>query len=99
MTAALITGASSGLGEEFALQLARERRNLVLVARREERLREVAERAKKAAAPSVTIISSDLGRAGAAHEIYGQVTAAGIAVDYLVNNAGFGTHGNFARVP
>jgi len=99
MAAALITGASSGLGEEFALQLAREKRDLVLVARREDRLRAVAERAKKAAAPSVTIISSDLGRSDAAHEIYRQVTAAGIAVDYLVNNAGFGTHGNFAQVP
>ena len=99
MAAALITGASSGLGEEFALQLARAKRELVLVARREDRLRDVAERAKQAGAPSATTISSNLGRANAAHEIHQQVSAAGIAVDYLVNNAGFGTHGNFAQAP
>src|SRR5215469_9259843 len=99
MAAALITGASSGLGEEFALQLARAKRELVLVARREDRLRDVADRAKKAGAPRATIICSNLGRIDAAHEIHRQVTSAGIAVDYLVNNAGFGTHGNFAQVP
>lgn len=99
MAAALITGASSGLGEEFALQLARAKCKLVLVARREDRLRDVAERAKKAGAPSATIICSNLGRTDAAHEIHRQVTGAGIALDYLVNNAGFGTHGNFAQVP
>ena len=99
MAAALITGASSGLGEEFALQLARGKHDLVLVARREDRLHDVAERAKRAGAPRVTTISSDLGRGDAARELHRQVSAAGIAVDYLVNNAGFGTHGNFARVP
>src|SRR5262245_14827678 len=99
MAAALITGASSGLGEEFALQLARAKRELVLVARREARLHEIADRAKKAGAPSATIIGSDLARTDAAHEIHRQVSAAGIVVDYLVNNAGFGTHGHFAQVP
>jgi short-subunit dehydrogenase len=97
--AALITGASSGLGKEFALQLARAKRELVLVARREDRLRDVADRAKKAGAPNATIICSNLGRSDAAHEVHQQVTAAGISVDYLVNNAGFGTHGNFAQAP
>ena len=99
MATALITGASSGLGEEFAIQLAREKRDLVLVARREDRLRDVADRARNLGAGKVTVISSDLGRAEAAAELFRQVGAAGIVVDYLVNNAGFGTRGRFDQVP
>src|SRR5208282_2051074 len=99
MATALITGASSGLGEEFALQLAREKYDLVLVARREEKLREVAERAKQAGAAKATIIAADLSRADAAAEIHRRLAAENIAVDYLVNNAGFGTHGGFVRAP
>ena len=99
MAAALITGASSGLGEEFAIQLAREKRDLVLVARREDRLRDVADRARALGSGKVTVIASDLGRAAAAADLFKQVCAAGIAVDYLVNNAGFGTRGRFDKVP
>ena len=99
MAAALITGASSGLGEEFAMQLAREKRALVLVARREDRLREVAARAKQAGAPEVTIVATDLGRPDGAGEVHRQVAAAGVTVDYLVNNAGFGTRGRFDKAP
>jgi len=99
MAAALITGASSGLGEEFAIQLAREKHDLVLVARREDRLRDVADRARSLGAGKVTVISSDLGRAAASDDLFKQVSAAGIAVDYLVNNAGFGTRGRFDKVP
>ncbi|HTR63247.1 MAG TPA: SDR family oxidoreductase [Candidatus Binataceae bacterium] len=99
MPAALITGASSGLGEEFAIQLAREKHDLVLVARREDRLRDVADRARSLGAGKVTVIASDLGRADAAADLFRQVGAAGIAVDYLVNNAGFGTRGRFDQVP
>lgn len=99
MAATLITGASSGLGEEFALQLAREKRDLVLVARREDRLRDVAERARSAGAPNTTIIATDLGLADAAAEVFRKVGAEAIVVDYLVNNAGFGTHGRFDVAP
>ena len=99
MAAALITGASSGLGEEFAIQLAREKHDLVLVARREDRLRDVADRARSLGSDKVTVIASDLGRASAADDLFKQVSSAGIAVDYLVNNAGFGTHGRFDKVP
>ncbi|MGO9449922.1 MAG: SDR family NAD(P)-dependent oxidoreductase [Candidatus Binataceae bacterium] len=99
MATALITGASSGLGEEFALQLAREKYDLVLVARREDRLREVAERAKNAGAAKAAIIAADLSHADAAAEIHRRVTAENLAIDYLVNNAGFGTHGRFDRAP
>jgi short-subunit dehydrogenase len=97
--AALITGASSGLGEEFALQLAAEKRPLVLVARREDRLRAVAERARSAGAPEVLIVAADLTRGDAPTDIRQRVDAAKVAVDYLVNNAGFGTHGPFDSAP
>jgi short-subunit dehydrogenase len=99
MAAVLITGASSGLGEEFAIQLAREKHDLVLVARREDRLRDVASRARSLGAGKVTVIASDLGRAAAADELFKQVRADGVDIDYLVNNAGFGTRGRFDQVP
>src|SRR5262249_45474057 len=69
------------------------------VARREDRLREVATRAKSSGAPDVTIVSSDLCQESAPSEIYAQVSGNGLEIDYLVNNAGFGTHGRFDRVP
>jgi len=99
MAAALITGASSGLGEEFSIQLAREKRDLILVARREDRLHDVADRSRNVGAGKVTVIAQDLGQADAASELYNKVHAAGLEVDYLVNNAGFGTHGRFDRSP
>ena len=81
------------------MQLAREKYDLVLVARREDRLREVALRAKQAGAGNATTIAADLSHAGAPEEIRKQLAAANIVVDYLVNNAGFGTHGRFDRAP
>ena len=65
MPTALVTGASSGLGEEFARQLAREHYDLVLTARREERLRSVAAEAKSLGSANVHVIPSDLARADA----------------------------------
>ncbi len=99
MPTALITGASSGLGEEFARQLARENYDLVLAARREDRLRAVAEQAKGLGSPRAEVISSDLGKPGAAQALYRQIGERGLEIDYLVNNAGFGTHGQFQHLP
>ena len=59
----------------------------------------MADRARGLGAGKVTVISSDLGRAAASDDLFKQVSAAGIAVDYLVNNAGFGTRGRFDKVP
>lgn len=99
MPTALVTGASSGLGEEFARQLARERHDLVLVARREDRLKDVAAEAKSLGAANVYVIASDLARAESPAELYREVGARGIEIDYLVNNAGFGTNGKFDELP
>jgi len=99
MPTALITGASSGLGEQFAQQLARERFALVLVARREDRLRSVADHATRLGAQSVTVLASDLARPDASAELHRKVAAAQLEVDWLVNNAGFGTHGRFDQLP
>ncbi|HLI78582.1 MAG TPA: SDR family oxidoreductase, partial [Candidatus Binataceae bacterium] len=99
MATALITGASSGLGEEFARQLARENYDLVLTARREDRLKTVAAEATKLGSSKVEVIASDLGQANAAAKLHQQVTQRGIEIECLVNNAGFGTHGMFHKLP
>ena len=99
MATALITGASSGLGEEFARQLARENYDLVLTARREDRLNVVAAEAMKLGSSKVDVIASDLGQPDAAARLHEQVNARGLEIECLVNNAGFGTHGIFHKLP
>ena len=99
MATALITGASSGLGEEFARQLARENYDLVLTARREDRLKAVAAEAMKRGSSKVEVIAADLGQVDAATKLHRQVSERGIEIECLVNNAGFGTHGIFHKMP
>ena len=98
MPTALITGASSGLGEQFAYALGGEKYDLVLTARREERLRAVADQARANGAGKVEIIVADLAQRGTAEGIFRRLEVAQIPVDYLVNNAGFGTNGRFDRM-
>lgn len=83
---ALITGASAGLGSAFARQLAAAGYNLVLVARRRERLQALAD--ELADGRTIDIITADLSRAEAPAEIANTLAAKGIHIDYLVNNAG-----------
>src|SRR5271157_5379704 len=99
MATALISGASSGLGEQFARLLAAEKYDLILVARREDRLKSVAESAAKLGAGKVKIIASDLTGYEAAAALHKQIASENIQVDYLVNNAGFGTRGRFDNLP
>lgn len=99
MPTALITGASSGLGEQFAYALARERYELVLAARREDRLGEVAGRARTLGAASVRTLRADLAQRETSAALHQQLTSDGVEVDYLINNAGFGTTGRFDRLP
>jgi len=99
MTTALITGASSGLGEVFAYQLAQKGYDLVLTARREGRLATVAAKARETGIGQVEIIASDLGQRDAPAAIMRELETRGLKVDYLVNNAGFGTSGRFDRLP
>jgi short-subunit dehydrogenase len=88
---ALITGASAGLGVEFARQLAKRGQRLVLAARRKERLERLAKELGNARAVAI-----DLSAAGAAASLMADLDAAGEQVDLLVNNAGFGLIGRFA---
>ncbi len=94
---ALVTGASSGIGEQFARQLAARGVNLVLVARSEQRLRALAEELETAhPGVSVTVMTADLSAPGAPGDLAGKLAAAGVTVDLLVNNAGFASYGPFA---
>lgn len=98
-TTALVTGASSGIGYEISRQLAKEGHNLVLVARRRERLEELASRLRNDAPCKVTVIAIDLAQPGAPETLYRQLKQDNIPVDILVNNAGVGTRGSFLKIP
>lgn len=98
MTTALITGASSGLGEQFAYALGREHYDLLLVARREDRLAAVAGQARSFGAASVRTIRADLAQRETPAALHQQLVTDKVHVDYLVNNAGFGTTGHFRRL-
>jgi short-subunit dehydrogenase len=95
---ALVTGASIGIGREMALQLAQEGHDLVLVARSEGKLKELAGELKQKYGANGTVISSDLGKPGSAQALFDAVKAKGIAVDVLINNAGFGLKGRFVKL-
>jgi hypothetical protein len=95
---ALVTGASSGLGAEFARQLARRGCHLVLVARRADALARIASECESQGV-TVTVISHDLSQTGAADALHSDVQSRHIDVDILVNNAGFGVHGYFMSQP
>lgn len=95
---ALVTGASSGIGVEFARQLASTGHDLVLVARRVERLEALASELAASGA-RVEVLPADLTRPEAPAEIEAELAARGLVVDVLVNNAGLGGHGAFATAP
>jgi short-subunit dehydrogenase len=90
---ALVTGASAGLGVEFARQLSKRGHRLVLTARRKERLEELAKELGNARAVAV-----DLSKSTAAAKLMADIEANGETVDLLVNNAGFGLIGRFAEL-
>ncbi|MEO9870271.1 SDR family NAD(P)-dependent oxidoreductase [Ekhidna sp.] len=87
---ALITGASSGIGKEFAKLHAEQGGDLVIVARSEDKLNHLKDELESKSNVKVTVISKDLGTENATQEIYDQVKALDIEVNYLINNAGFG---------
>lgn len=94
---ALISGASSGIGLELSHLFARDGCDLVLVARSASRLESLASELEQAHGVSVTVLPADLGRPGAAREVFRAVQSQDIQIDTLVNNAGFGVHSNLAE--
>jgi short-subunit dehydrogenase len=91
----LITGASSGLGAEFTRQLAQRGSDLVLVARRKDRLEALADELSGVHGVTVHTVAQDLGEAGAGERLAAELERRGLVVTSLVNNAGFGTFGPF----
>ena len=96
---ALVTGASSGLGVEFATLLAERHANLVLVARRTDLLQQLAARLRREHPVSVLVEGCDLSAAGSATALKERLDAHGVAVGVLVNNAGYGLYGDFVDQP
>ncbi|MCK9793882.1 SDR family oxidoreductase [Isoptericola sp. 4D.3] len=96
---ALVTGASSGLGAEFAAQLAATGHDLVLVARSGDRLAALAERLAAEHGVAAHVLVQDLAEPDAADRVADRLAGLGLHVDLLVNNAGFGTCGRFEEIP
>lgn len=96
---ALVTGASSGLGADFARNLAARGCNLVLVARREELLRALKEQLTGQHSIEVDIITMDLVEKDAPQKLFDKLKAEGKQIDVLVNNAGLGLYGEFLSIP
>lgn len=94
----LITGASAGIGAELARLFAADKSNLVLVARRKEKLDELAAELRGKEGIDVRVIAADLGRTEALQAIADTLARDGIAIDVLVNNAGFGAVGPFDQL-
>ncbi|MGE5325864.1 MAG: SDR family NAD(P)-dependent oxidoreductase [Deltaproteobacteria bacterium] len=92
---ALITGASSGIGECFARALAARKHNLVLVARSKDKLEALAEELSAKHRLRAAAFAADLSRPGAASALAERLAAKKLPVDLLVNNAGFGARGEF----
>ena len=94
---ALITGASSGIGREFARLHAARGGDVIITARREAELQALKEEIEAAHGVTVHIIALDLGAEGGANALWDRVEGLGIPVDILINNAGFGGQGAFIQ--
>ena len=96
---ALVTGASYGIGTAFARKLAADGVHLILTARSHERLEALASELRGKHRVNVTLIAADLAQPEAPQFIFDEVQRQGLQVDLLVNNAGFGAAGDFAKLP
>lgn len=97
MKTALVTGASSGIGAAFAKELASRQTSLVLVARSQDKLEQLAKQLQQEHQIQVEVIVQDLSLPGAASSLYHQITQKGLEIYTLINNAGFGDYGKFSE--
>jgi len=98
MPTALVTGASAGLGTHFALALAKRGHDVILVARREDRLAQLSQMIRERHGVDAHVVVADLTKKTAVARLVETVSRQGMAVDLLINNAGFGARGNFAEL-
>ena len=96
---ALVTGASSGIGEAFARELALQKKNLVLVARSQDKLETMATELEQKYEIKTIVIAQDLTENNAGQLVYDSIKSQGWSIDLLINNAGFGDYGNFDTRP
>ena len=96
---ALITGASSGLGEAFARRLATQGANLVLVARSEDTLNTVAETLRGETRVQITVLPTDLSSSEAVDRLIAEIKNRALKIDLLINNAGLGVFEDFLDTP
>lgn len=92
---ALVTGASAGLGKELAGLFAKDGHDVVLVARSEDKLRALAAELTAAHGITAHVVAADLGDPAAVSQVFSRTQALGVHVDFLANNAGFGSNGAF----
>jgi short-subunit dehydrogenase len=97
-TTCLITGASSGIGAEIARELASRGLGVTLVARREERLQELAAELADTHGVETEIVTADVSSERARNRLFNEIEQRGLTVEVLVNNAGFGSGGRFAKL-
>jgi short-subunit dehydrogenase len=98
MKTTLITGASSGIGEAFARRLAARGENVVLVARSKDKLASMCNELGRANNVNAQYVALDLTESSAATELFEETTRRGLEVETLINNAGFGSMGDFTTL-
>lgn len=98
MNTTLITGASSGIGEVFARKLAARGHNLLLVARSEDKLITLCNELGRSKSTHAQYVALDLSEPDAPARLFEETQKRGLAIDFLINNAGFGSMGDFAQL-
>ncbi|HEY0320759.1 MAG TPA: SDR family oxidoreductase [Pyrinomonadaceae bacterium] len=98
MKTTLITGASSGIGETFARRLAAQGENVLLVARSEEKLASICNELGREYGVQAQYVAMDLTEDGAGARLFEETTKRGLEVETLINNAGFGSMGDFVKL-